>query len=82
MAVDSPMNGTEVPVLVGGKPSGEMMAITRVDDRHYRAVMNLNGKPFGTSNGTVSADGKTMTVETVTQGGGQTMKVIEMWVRK
>jgi hypothetical protein len=44
--------------------------------------MNLNGKPFGTSNGTVSADGKTMTVETITQGGGQTMKVIETWVRK
>ena len=82
MAVDSPMNGTEVPVLVGGKPSGEKMAITRVDDRHYRAVMNMNGKPFGTSNGTVSADGKTMTVETVTQGGGQTVKVIETWVRK
>jgi len=71
-----------VPVLVGGKPSGEMMALTRVDDRHYRAVMNLSGKPFGTSNGTVSADGKTMTVETVTQGGGQAMKVIETWVRK
>ncbi len=82
MTVDSPMDGTEVPTLVGGKPSGQMMAITRVDDRHYRAVMKVGGKPFGTSNGTVSADGKTMTVESVFEGGGQAQKMIETWVRK
>src|SRR5258706_2214274 len=31
MTVDSPMNGTEVPALVNGQPSGSTMAITRVD---------------------------------------------------
>ena len=80
MTVDSPMDGTEVPALVGGKPSGETMAIKRVDDHHYSAVVKMGGKPFGTSNGTVSADGKTMTVESDFLGGGQ--KTTETWVRK
>src|SRR5262245_7016432 len=31
MTVDSPMDGTDVPAMVGGKPSGETMAIKRVD---------------------------------------------------
>jgi hypothetical protein len=82
MSVDSPMDGTEAPVLFGGKPSAETMAIKRVDDHHYSAVLNMSGKPFGASNGTVSADGKSMTVESVSQGGGQVMKIIETWVRK
>jgi hypothetical protein len=81
LTVDSPMDGTEVPARVGGKPSGETMAIKRVDDHHYRAVVKMGGKPFGTSNGTVSADGKTMTVESVYEGGGKVEKTIETWVR-
>jgi hypothetical protein len=82
LTVDSPMNGTEVPALVGGKPSGETMAVTRVDDHRYSAVVKMNGQPFGTSNGVVSADNRTLTVETVTQGGGKVEKIIETWVRK
>ncbi len=71
MTVNSPMDGTEAPALVGGKPSGETMAIKRVDAHRYSAVVKMNGKPFGTSNGTVSADGKTMTVESILPGGRQ-----------
>jgi hypothetical protein len=82
MTVDSPMNGTEVPALVGGKPSGETMAIRRVDDRHYSAIVKMNGQPFGTSNGTVSADNKSMTVDSVYGVGSQTQNTIETWVRK
>ncbi len=81
LTVNSPMDGSEAPALVGGKPSGETMAIKRVDDHHYNTVIKMNGQPFGTSNGTVSADNKTMTVETVTQGGGQVVKTAETWVR-
>ena len=80
MTVDSPMNGTDAPALVDGKPSGQTMALTKVDDHHYSAIVKMNGKPFGTSNGTVSADNKTMTVESVFGTGGQ--KTIETWVRK
>jgi hypothetical protein len=82
MSVDSPMDGTEVPAMVGGKPSGETMAVKRLDDHHYNAVVKMGGKPFGTSNATVSADGKTMTVESVFEGGGQVNKTTETWVRK
>jgi hypothetical protein len=82
MTADSPMNGTEVPVFIAGKPSGETMAIRRVDDRHYSAIVKMNGQPFGTSNGTVSADNKTMTVDSVFGVGNQAQKITETWVRK
>jgi hypothetical protein len=78
LTVNSPMDGTEVPALVGGKPSGETMAIKRVDDHHYSAVVKMSGQQFGTSNGTLSAVGRTLTVESVSQAG----KIIETWVRK
>src|ERR1700752_2428576 len=67
LVVDSPMDGTEVPALVGGKPSGETRAIKRMDDHHYHAVVKMGGQPMGTSNGVLSADGKSLTVETVSQ---------------
>jgi hypothetical protein len=82
MTVDSPMNGTEVPALVGGKASGQTMAIKRVDDRHYIAVVKMNGQPLGTSKGAVSADGQSMTVESAFVGGGQVTKTVETWIRK
>jgi len=63
MVVESPFNGTEVQVLVGGKPSGETMAIKTVDDRHWTCVLKINGQSFGTSKGEISADGKTINVE-------------------
>jgi hypothetical protein len=82
LSVDSPMDGTEAVVVVGGKPSAETMAIKRVDDHHYSTVVKMSGQLFGTSNGTVSADGKTMTVESVSQKPGTVEKIIETWVRK
>ena len=78
LTVDSPMDGTEVPALVGGKPSGETMAIKRLDDRHYEGTVKMGGKLFGTSKSTLSADAKTIKVE----GVYGTQKVIETWVRK
>ena len=80
LTIDSPLDGTDVPTLIGGKPSGQTMAVKRVDDHHYTAVVKLNGQPMMTSTGVVSADGKTMTVEDVTQGAGT--KTVETWVRK
>jgi hypothetical protein len=82
MTVDSPMNGTEVPVLVGGKPSGQTMAIKRVDDHHYTTILKMNGQPFGTSTSTISADNKTMTVNGTLGVGSQTQKTTETWVRQ
>ena len=39
------------------------MAIKRVDATHTVTVLKMNGKPFGTSKATISADGRTLTVE-------------------
>jgi hypothetical protein len=85
MLVESPFNGTEVPVLVGGKPSGETMAIKTIDSRHWECVLKMNGKPFGTSKGELSADGKTLTVEnniTFAAANQQVGIQKEVWIKK
>jgi hypothetical protein len=85
LIVESQLDGKDAPVMFQGKPSGETMAITKVDDRHYTAVLKMNGKVFGTSKGTFSADGKTLTVEddfTATAGGHAAGKQTETWVKK
>ena len=59
------------------------MAIKRVDAHHANTVVKMKGKPFGTSSATLSADGKTITIESVSQTtGGPPEKVIETWVKK
>jgi hypothetical protein len=85
LTVESKLDGRDAPVLLGGKPSGETMAITRLDDRHYSAVLKMNGKVFGTSKGAISVDGKTLTVEndfTAGMGGNPVGKHTETWVKK
>jgi hypothetical protein len=82
LTVDSPMDGTDVPALLNGQPTGETMAIKRVDERHYAAVVKMKGQPFTTSTATVSADQKTITVESVSQEGGHSKKTTETWVRQ
>lgn len=84
MTIDSPMDGTPAPILVHGKPSGETMAIRRIDARHSETVVAMNGKPYGTSRATLSANNDTLTVENLTElagSHGQGMKV-EVWVRQ
>jgi len=84
MVVESPFDGKEVPVLVGGKPSGETMAITQVDPRHTSTVVKMNGKPFGISKSALSADARTLMVENdfSSSGGNPAGKTTETWVRK
>ena len=85
LTVESRFDGSEAPVLMGGKPSGETMAIMRVDDHHTSAVLKMNGRLFGTSKATLSADGRTLTVinDLRSSAGGQTAgKYTEIWVRR
>lgn len=82
MSIDSPLNGTEVPTLMAGKPTGQTMAIKRVDDHHLTAVVKMNGQPFATFKGTISPDNKSMTVDGVSGTGSQAQKITETWVRK
>ena len=83
--VETKLDGSEAPVMMNGKPSGESMAITRVDAHHASTVLSMNGKPFGTSQATLSADGRTLTVRndfSPSVGGQQVGKYTEVWVKQ
>ncbi len=83
MLIESPLDGTAVPVIVDGKDSGETMAIKRIDATHLSTTLTMNGRPFGTSHTTLSADGNSATTESTMQGpNGPGQKIVETWVRK
>ena len=83
MVVDSGLDGKDAPMLVGGKPSGQTMAITRVDALHASSVQKMNGKVMSTSKSTLSADGKTLTNEDeIVEPGGKKGMIKEVWVKK
>lgn len=85
LVVETKLDGSEAPVMVNGKPSGETMAITRVDAHHISAILKMNGKLFGTSKGTLSADGRTLTVinDFSSSAGGQSVgQYTEVWVKQ
>jgi len=71
-------------MLVGGKPSGQTMAITRVDASHATSVLKMNGRIVSTAKATLSADGKTLTIEddVIDAGGGKPGKIVEKWVKE
>lgn len=85
LTIASALDGSESPVLMNGKPSGETMAIKLVDKLHSVTIVKMDGKPFGTSKGTFSPDFNTLTVENDFSGaaaGGAAGKTTERWVRK
>jgi hypothetical protein len=80
LTVDLPMDGTEVPTLSGGKPTGQTMSAKRIDDHHFTGVVKQNGQVSLTNKATLSADGKTLTVEDTLAGSN--LKVTEIWTKK
>jgi hypothetical protein len=78
--VDLPMDGTEVPTLSAGQPTGQTMSAKRVDDHHFTGVVKQNGQPSLTSKATLSSDGKILTVEDTLVKSN--LKVIEIWAKK
>jgi hypothetical protein len=84
LTLSSPFDGSEVPVLINGKPSGETMAIKRLDDHHLFTVLKMNGKPFGTSKATLSPDAKLLTVinDVSSSTAGPVGKTTEVWVKQ
>jgi hypothetical protein len=85
LTVVAPLDGTDAPMLINGKTSGETMAIKLIDKRHSTAIVKMNGKPFGTSKGSFSEDFNTLTVDndfTETIGGNTFGKSTEVWIRK
>ena len=80
LTVDLPMDGTEAPVVSGGKSTGQTMSAKRLDDHHYTGVAKQNGQLSLTNSATLSADGKTLTViDTI---GASKLKVTEIWSKK
>lgn len=68
-----------------GKPSGQTMAIKKIDSRHTVAVVKFQGKEMGISKGEISPDGKVLKVETDyadSNPTGQAGKQIQYWDRK
>jgi hypothetical protein len=63
MTISSPMDGSDVPVLLAGKPTGQTTGIKLVDEHHAKAVQKMKGKVVGTSTATLSEDFTKMTVE-------------------
>ena len=83
LIVDTGLDGKDAPMLVAGKPSGQTMAITRVDAQHATSVQKMNGQVMSTSKATLSADGKTLTIEDqIVEPGGKTGTIREVWVKK
>jgi hypothetical protein len=85
MTLATKLDGKDAPLLINGKPSGETMAITRIDKLRSATILKMNGKQFGTSKGTFSADFNTMTVENDTSravGGSEMGKTTEVWTRQ
>ena len=85
MLVETNLDGSEAPVLVNGKPSGETMAISRLDAHHAHTIIRMNGKEFATSEATLSADGKTLSVVndcTSATGCMPIGKSTETWVKQ
>ena len=80
LTVDLPMDGTEAATLSAGKPTGQTMSAKRVDDHHFTGVVKQNGKLSLTNTATLSADGKTLTVDDTIAGGN--VKVTEIWTKK
>lgn len=85
LSLVSAVDGKDAPLLMGGKPSGETMAIKLIDKLHSSTIVKMNGQPFGTSKATFSPDYKTMTVENDFSGpvgNNPAGKTTEVWVRK
>ena len=81
----TPLDGKDVPVLIGGKPSGQTMGITKIDSRHTVNVIKFEGKEIGTSKSELSANGKVIKVETDypdSNPGAPAGKQIQYWDRK
>ena len=83
MTLETALDGKDAMVMVDGKPSGETMAVRRIDASHTFTVIKMQGKDFGTSKLEVSADGKTLKVENemAAMAGRPGAKTIEYWDR-
>jgi hypothetical protein len=86
LTLESKLDGSDAPLLMNGQPTGETMALKRLDGHHASNVLKMNGKQFGTSTATFSDDFSKLTIENqvqeATQVGPPRGKTTELWTRK
>ena len=85
MTLSTQLDGKDAPVLLNGRPTGQTIAVRRLDSHHTSTVLKYQGKEFGTSKAELSADGKVMKVEndiSAAIGGLAMGKYVEYWDRK
>ena len=81
MVMTTQYDGKDAQVYVDGKPSGETMAISKVDDHHTTNVIKMNGNPFVTQKSELSVDGKVIKTESTSMVAGAPNSV-EYWDKK
>jgi hypothetical protein len=75
----TPLDGTDVSVLVNDKPSGQTMGIQRIDSRHTVTVLRFQGRETGVSKTELSPNGKVLKVETDYADSNPIRKEIQYW---
>jgi hypothetical protein len=60
----TPLDGKDVPVLIGGKPSGQTMAMKKLDGHHTVNVTKFEGKVISISKAELSTNGKVIKIQT------------------
>jgi hypothetical protein len=84
MTIVTQLDGRDAPVLLNGQPTGQTMAIKRIDDRHLFAVVKFQGNEGSHAKSELSADGKVLKVENMPPSGAAAGQVfeIEYWDKK
>ena len=85
MTIVTQLDGKDAPVLLNGQPTGQTMAIKRIDDRHVFAVVKFQGNEGSNAKSELSADGKVLKVENMLpSSAGAAGRVIEVeyWDKK
>jgi len=78
------LDGQEsVAILASGTPTQVKMAVTRIDDRHWSAVVRTGGRVTSTSTVEISADGKVLKIATEARvNDGKTQSSTQFWDRQ
>ncbi len=84
MTVETALDGKDSENLLDDKPSGQTMAIRKVDERHTCTIIKMNGQQSGISKSELSADGKLITTQNDFKGAqsGSPGKSTQYWDRR
>ena len=78
LTVMTQLDGKDAPVMKGDKPTGQTMAIKRVDSHHTVTVLKYQGKETGISTSELSPDGKVLKVQSGPPGA-EPSGIVRYW---